>query len=252
MDYSLPFLLLNTQTKKVLDKNRTNGFILSCHCTTKGKRYKYGECVLIPTFRLFINCTKSIAMLRSVALLALLIIACCSTLVSAASSAHTNANQWNRRPRQFRMQIFSRPDSKGAVQTIRATNGGRLISCRVYIYIWHSSSTLTFCSFFSLLEFGIKKSGILRFKWPISQSYLLQSKFIPFRTRTSCMKITIAAFSHQIVKVLPQPLFIRALWAAATLWLKPNRSLLPKSRLFRCGTNNKPCNFFNNVALYNM
>ncbi|KAL9538869.1 hypothetical protein MBANPS3_010624 [Mucor bainieri] len=61
-------------------------------------------------------------MLRSIAILALFIVTYCSALVNAAS-IHTNSNQWNRRPRQFRMQIFSRPDSKGAVQTIRATNG---------------------------------------------------------------------------------------------------------------------------------
>ncbi|OBZ85222.1 hypothetical protein A0J61_06728 [Choanephora cucurbitarum] len=30
---------------------------------------------------------------------------------------------WNRRPRQFRMQVFSRPDNRGEVQTLRATNG---------------------------------------------------------------------------------------------------------------------------------
>ncbi|KAI9472131.1 MAG: hypothetical protein EXX96DRAFT_611395 [Benjaminiella poitrasii] len=31
---------------------------------------------------------------------------------------------WHRRPRQFRMQIYSRPDNKGEVQTVRASNGG--------------------------------------------------------------------------------------------------------------------------------
>ncbi|KAI8064309.1 uncharacterized protein B0P05DRAFT_554917 [Gilbertella persicaria] len=30
---------------------------------------------------------------------------------------------WNRRPRQFRMQVFSRPDNRGEMQTIRAFNG---------------------------------------------------------------------------------------------------------------------------------
>lgn len=79
-------------------------------------------------------------MLRSIALLALFIIAYCSNLVSAAS-IHTNTNQWNRRPRQFRMQIFSRPDSKGAVQTIRATNGGKLVSPQLQCIDTHHIST---------------------------------------------------------------------------------------------------------------
>jgi hypothetical protein len=43
--------------------------------------------------------------------------------VSAASSSDVKG-AWKNRPRQFRMQIFSRPYSKGDVQTIRATNGG--------------------------------------------------------------------------------------------------------------------------------
>lgn len=65
-------------------------------------------------------------MLRSIAIISIFIAYYCLTIASAAST-HTNNNQWNKRPRQFRMQIFSRPDSKGAVQTIRATNGGKFI-----------------------------------------------------------------------------------------------------------------------------
>ena len=135
--------------------------VLSCHCTTKRKGYKYEMDTVSFVLLLFFNCTKTIAMLRSIAILALFVIAYCSTLVNAAS-IHSNTNQWNKRPRQFRMQIFSRPDSKGAVQTIRATNGGTFISCRVQCIDAHR--IFQPCSFLSLLEFGIKKSGILRFK----------------------------------------------------------------------------------------
>lgn len=35
---------------------------------------------------------------------------------------------WNKRPRQFRMQVYSRPDAKGVVQTLRTSNGGKFLS----------------------------------------------------------------------------------------------------------------------------
>ncbi|KAI7872268.1 uncharacterized protein EV154DRAFT_529193 [Mucor mucedo] len=46
-------------------------------------------------------------------------------IISTASAASSSdvKGAWKNRPRQFRMQIFSRPYSKGDVQTIRATNG---------------------------------------------------------------------------------------------------------------------------------
>lgn len=119
-------------------------------------------------------------MLRSIAILSLFIIYYCLTIVNAAS-IHANNNQWNKRPRQFRMQIFSRPDSKGAVQTIRATNGGKFI---IAIYKQNVKNLMQFSiSCFSLLEFSIKKSGFIWFEWSISQSYLLQSKFLLFNKK---------------------------------------------------------------------
>ncbi|CAO0801297.1 unnamed protein product [Mucor circinelloides] len=127
-------------------------------------------------------------MLRSIALLALFIIAYCSNLVSAAS-IHTNTNQWNRRPRQFRMQIFSRPDSKGAVQTIRATNGAST-PC------WNLAS---------------KRVGSYDLNDPLVKVTFYRVSLCRYPSVKSLMKITITVFSHQIVKVLPQPLFIKVL-----------------------------------------
>lgn len=50
-----------------------------------------------------------------------------ASLTVLVSAANTSSNQpWNKRPRQFRMQIYSRPDHKGEVQTIRTSNGGTL------------------------------------------------------------------------------------------------------------------------------
>jgi hypothetical protein len=52
--------------------------------------------------------------------------------VTAASSSNLMADKrgpkqpWNKRPRQFRMQVYSRPDSKGAVQILRTSNGGKV------------------------------------------------------------------------------------------------------------------------------
>ena len=43
--------------------------------------------------------------------------------LGVVSCGSSNDLSWKNRPRQFRMQIFSRPNSKGEVQTIRATNG---------------------------------------------------------------------------------------------------------------------------------
>jgi hypothetical protein len=53
-------------------------------------------------------------------------------IVTAASSSNDSnlragKQSWNRRPRQFRMQVYSRPDAKGAVQTLRTSNGGKFI-----------------------------------------------------------------------------------------------------------------------------
>lgn len=52
--------------------------------------------------------------------------------MSAASAASSSdvKGVWKNRPRQFRMQIFSRPYSKGDVQTIRATNGGMMCTLK--------------------------------------------------------------------------------------------------------------------------
>ncbi|KAI9354642.1 hypothetical protein BD770DRAFT_391907 [Pilaira anomala] len=48
-------------------------------------------------------------------------------LISTVSSASSNDvkinGSWKNRPRQFRMQVFSRPYHQGAAQTIRADNG---------------------------------------------------------------------------------------------------------------------------------
>lgn len=56
-------------------------------------------------------------------LFALSIIAYLLSAVLAASSSNTQP--WNKRPRQFRMQVYSRPDHKGEVQTLRTSNGGK-------------------------------------------------------------------------------------------------------------------------------
>lgn len=55
-----------------------------------------------------------------------------ATIISAAPTTSTdiqqinNSQAWKSRPRQFRMQVFSRPNNKGAVQTIRTANGGKI------------------------------------------------------------------------------------------------------------------------------
>ncbi|KAG2232413.1 hypothetical protein BDF21DRAFT_423061 [Thamnidium elegans] len=46
-----------------------------------------------------------------------------STVSSISSNDIKSNGSWKNRPRQFRMQIFSRPYQQGVAQTIRADNG---------------------------------------------------------------------------------------------------------------------------------
>jgi hypothetical protein len=73
------------------------------------------------------------------------------TIVSAAANSDKSQG-WKNRPRQFRMQVFSRPNNKGAVQTIRAVNSGKFVFVLLEGMVFTNN---LYNSFLPMLEFSI-------------------------------------------------------------------------------------------------